>query len=525
MVKNINVSSNYEIISRNSDSSKKLSDHSLVLVPSEEDTNNVNITTSSGAESVRNNVCSGGVSWNFFEHFDQVDNQLRIEDPVSTNTYISYNDAVTLDNKDFLMSKSKIQLSPKEENTDHNNCNSNEQGSIPIGTNKNLLHFTSSVIINSSSTSLSPPVAVYSTLPRPGGTQNGGKKTNSLNRSKQSNCEDDSSGVKLKAKSNFVHSIIIKQPNVSKMGAGTGASDKRTDLNGNGGGPRTTIIGNPSGLEYNLGIIGWRKKCLFIILFILLVLIVTNLALTLWILKVMEFSTNGMGQLKIIPHGVQLTGQTLIMDLLRASSIRSKHGQPITIESSRNFSINTRDKKGKLQNHLYLGHDKFECLTSGGFRITNSTGKKLFSVNQNEVFIGVPTLRIEGDGGVVFHESIQTSHVRAEFSKDLKLESPTRQLEMSAAKDINLISRAGGLEMNALNDIKFSAAAGSIHLDTSKIILPNLKTTQPPTIGMSNRDHQHKPTVYQLCACENGKLFLASAHTICAGDDKTVCSR
>lgn len=89
-------------------------------------------------------------------------------------------------------------------------------------------------------------------------------------------------------------------------------------------------------------------------------------------------------------------------------------------ESSRNFSINTRDKKGKLQNHLYLGHDKFECLTSGGFRITNTTGKKLFSVNQTEVFIGVPTLRIEGDGGVVFHESIQTSHVRADPGKDLK---------------------------------------------------------------------------------------------------------
>lgn len=129
-----------------------------------------------------------------------------------------------------------------------------------------------------------------------------------------------------------------------------------------------------------------------------------------------------------------------------------------------------------------------------------------------------------------------------------RLESPTRQMEMSAAKDIRLISRAGGLEMNALNDIKFSATAGSvsvcflyytewkklhltpisynpqIHLDTSKIILPNLKVTQPPTIGMAqNRDHEHK--VYQLCACDNGKLFLASPHTICAGDDKTVCSR
>lgn len=87
MVKNLTASSNYEIISRNSDLSKKLSDHNLVKVSSEEkhplDTNNVNTTTiPSATESV--SVCGGGVvgeklNWNFFEHFDQVDNQLRIE--------------------------------------------------------------------------------------------------------------------------------------------------------------------------------------------------------------------------------------------------------------------------------------------------------------------------------------------------------------------------------------------------------------------------------------------------------------
>uniref|UniRef100_T1GJA2 Uncharacterized protein n=1 Tax=Megaselia scalaris TaxID=36166 RepID=T1GJA2_MEGSC len=75
--------------------------------------------------------------------------------------------------------------------------------------------------------------------------------------------------------------------------------------------------------------------------------------------------------------------------------------------------------------------------------------------------------------------------------------------------------------MSALNDIKLTTLDGSIHLDTSKIILPNLKATQPPIGLTQNRDHQHK--VFQLCACENGKLFLASPHTICAGDDKTVC--
>lgn len=38
-----------------------------------------------------------------------------------------------------------------------------------------------------------------------------------------------------------------------------------------------------------------------------------------------------MGQLKIVAGGIQLSGQALVLDLLRASSIRSRHGQPIQI--------------------------------------------------------------------------------------------------------------------------------------------------------------------------------------------------
>lgn len=145
------------------------------------------------------------------------------------------------------------------------------------------------MIINSSSTSLSPPVGISgtATLPKVGGNgsiiKGKAKKANSLKRI----TKDETNANKLKDSSHFVHSRVIKQPN--EMGAGP--SEKRTDVNGGGNTHRTTIIGNPDGLQHNLGIIGWRKKCLFFILFILLILIVTNLALTLWILKVMEFST------------------------------------------------------------------------------------------------------------------------------------------------------------------------------------------------------------------------------------------
>lgn len=41
---------------------------------------------------------------------------------------------------------------------------------------------------------------------------------------------------------------------------------------------------------FKLGLYGWRKKCLYLLVFALMLLIVVNLALTLWILKVMEFS-------------------------------------------------------------------------------------------------------------------------------------------------------------------------------------------------------------------------------------------
>jgi hypothetical protein len=38
-------------------------------------------------------------------------------------------------------------------------------------------------------------------------------------------------------------------------------------------------------------IYGWRKQCLYVIIFILMILISLNLALTLWIIKIMEVSS------------------------------------------------------------------------------------------------------------------------------------------------------------------------------------------------------------------------------------------
>lgn len=89
------------------------------------------------------------------------------------------------------------------------------------------------------------------------------------------------------------------------------------------------------------------------------------------------------------------------------------------LESSRNFTINTYDTTGHMENQMFLGHDKLECLTNG-FRVTDTHGALLFSVDREEVAIGANSLRIDAEGGAVFKESVQTPLVRAEPGRELK---------------------------------------------------------------------------------------------------------
>lgn len=53
-------------------------------------------------------------------------------------------------------------------------------------------------------------------------------------------------------------------------------------------------------------------------------------------------------------------------------------------------------------------------------KIKDTHGSVLFSADKNEVMIGANSLRIDGDGGAVFRESVQTSVIRAEPGRELK---------------------------------------------------------------------------------------------------------
>ncbi|XP_017772517.1 PREDICTED: zeta-sarcoglycan [Nicrophorus vespilloides] len=269
--------------------------------------------------------------------------------------------------------------------------------------------------------------------------------------------------------------------------------------------------------NFKIGIYGWRKRCLYILILGLLVMVIVNLALTLWVLKVMEFSSEGMGQLKIVTGGLRLEGTAYVLDSLIASSIRSRRGQPITIESSRNLTLTTRDENGLLNNLIYLGNDRFECLANN-FKVMDDRGIVLFAANHKDVIIGSENLRVTGEGGAIFSGSVQTPLVRAESGHDLRLESPTRSLEMRAPSGINIESRAGDIKSMSLNDIKLKSVAGAIRLESSVILMDKIPTAIPSSKPSQSKNHD----IYQLCVCNNGKLFLVPPHYLCS-DDGNVC--
>jgi len=262
---------------------------------------------------------------------------------------------------------------------------------------------------------------------------------------------------------------------------------------------------------------GWKKNCIFIILFFLMILIAINLGFTLWILKALEVSQDGIGRIKIVEKGVELDGMALVMDVMKTSHIKSRLGQPLTFESAKNLTFNVRGDMNEVQNQMFIGHDRFE-VSAKKFQVNNLHGGTLMQVDKDLMEIASNSLKVEGDGGIVFSDYVQTPIIRAEPGKDLKLESPTRSLEIQASQEIFIQSRAGSIETASLNDIKIRSSSGSIRLDAEQIILSNLNQ-----FIISDKTTSDQNKVYQLCICENGKIFLAPSHFfICAGDS-TIC--
>lgn len=264
----------------------------------------------------------------------------------------------------------------------------------------------------------------------------------------------------------------------------------------------------PEGRGYKVGIYGWRKRCLYLLVLLLMVLILLNLALTIWVIKVMSFTIDGMGSLRITEKGLKLEGPSEFLQPLYAKEIQSKPGHPLFLQSSRNVSVNVVNGNNKILTQLVAGSSGFRA-QGRLLEVKSTSGKLLFSADEQEVVVGADRLRVTGAEGAVFSSSIETPHVRAEPFKELRLESPTRSLIMEAPKGIQILAEAGDIHASCRNELRLESKDGEISLDAKKIRLLGL----PDAKASSSSSSGTRQTVYEVCVCPNGRLYLSQAGT------------
>ncbi|XP_048053382.1 zeta-sarcoglycan isoform X2 [Megalobrama amblycephala] len=213
---------------------------------------------------------------------------------------------------------------------------------------------------------------------------------------------------------------------------------------------------------YPVGIYGWRKRCLYFFILLLLVTMIVNLALTIWILKVMNFTVDGMGNLRVTKEGIRLEGVSEFLLPLYVKEIKSRRDSPLVLQSDRNVTVNARNNLGQLTGQLTVGSEMVEAQCQR-FEVRSSDGERvLFSADEEEISIGTDKLRVTGNEGVVFSHSVETPHVRAEPFQDLKLESPTRTLTLEAPKGVEVNAGVGEFKASCRKDLTLESSEGEL---------------------------------------------------------------
>ncbi|KAG7223046.1 hypothetical protein INR49_015935 [Caranx melampygus] len=267
---------------------------------------------------------------------------------------------------------------------------------------------------------------------------------------------------------------------------------------------------------YKIGIYGWRKRCLYLFVLLLIVILVVNFALTIWILRVMWFNTEGMGLLEVHSDGVKLEdGESEFLLPVYAQEIHSREDSSLLVHSLENVSLNARNENGDVTGRISVGPKEAQG-HARNLLINSQTDNMLFTADGDQTVIGPDKLRVTGPEGALFQHSVGVPQLRSEPLKDLRLESPTRSLSMDAPKGVHIKAVSGNIEVASNMDVILQSSDGLLVLDAETVRMPSLPLSQGGVSGNAQN-------LYEVCVCPSGKLFLSKAEVTSTCSENQEC--
>ncbi|XP_022786014.1 zeta-sarcoglycan-like [Stylophora pistillata] len=264
---------------------------------------------------------------------------------------------------------------------------------------------------------------------------------------------------------------------------------------------------DPASVVYMIGIYGWRKRFIYFLILVLMVITIVNLSLVIWVMRVMDFNLDGMGKLRITDQGLKLYGEAEFVKELRANMIRPRHNSELTLQSTANVTVNARDPDGNITGQLFIGNDEVVARNQK-FSIKTERGKDILYADKDKIVFKADKLEFLSPNGAHFSGSVETESLRAPPKKDLRLASLTRSLHMDAPNGMNFKSAAGSVRIKSLQDVTIKSMSGKVVLNATEVSFKNLKT-------YTGSSGQPGVNAREVCICTNGKIFLAAAQSHC----------
>jgi len=178
----------------------------------------------------------------------------------------------------------------------------------------------------------------------------------------------------------------------------------------------------------------------------------------------------------------------------------------LKLESPRLISLITEESQFELKNNAEI-HSK-------EFSVVSGDGSELLKVSKDGIKLG--TTRLAAPTASI-GDSLQTENIMSPAGKSLSIEAPTSNIDFFGPSGVKLKADGGNISMFGYSDIKLGSSKGQIILNTGKIVLPRV-----PIVDTNISANNYKTytttkdiSIYQVCVCGSGKVFLAPANRQC----------
>ncbi|XP_005103318.2 zeta-sarcoglycan [Aplysia californica] len=291
------------------------------------------------------------------------------------------------------------------------------------------------------------------------------------------------------------------------------------------------ILDYPPPSPQPVGIYGWRKRCIYAFVLILMVVVIMNLALTVWILRVLDFSVDGMGRLRIVPKGFELRGEAEFLRPVYVEEVKSLKGSPLYLQSEKAVEILAVSENQTSSSSVVVDSDSIQA-TCDVFKVENSKGDVSLMLKDGK--ISMSSTDVAYSGNIKFDGSVSTPSVMSPMETNLQIRADSSKVQVSGMGGVVMDGDLGHVMVTATEDICVTSTTGAIHLRSQDVVIKGLPGANSTTSSSSAPSRPYSPPsyssftpavaqVFQLCLCGNGRLFLGLPSGDCRAS-ASICS-